>query len=62
MFQVFYHDNSIIILNDDNNKNMMLLPGQEKTLFEENPLLKDLQQNKTKRIFLENIYGLKKLP
>lgn len=62
MFQVFYHEGSIVIMNDDTENTRFLNEQETKILFNENPLLKALKDKKTVRVMLDDIHGIKDLP
>ena len=62
MYQVFYKKDNVVIMNDDNGKEKELTSCEEKTMFENNALLKTLRESKTKVVYLDNIYDIKDLP
>ncbi len=62
MYQVFYQENSIIIMNDNTEKTKLLTDKEMEILFNDNPLLEDLKEKKTKRIFLDNVRSINSLP
>lgn len=62
MFQVFYHEGSIIIMNDDTEKTRLLNEQETEILFTENPLLNPLKEKRTIRVLLDDIHGIKELP
>lgn len=62
MYQVFYEEGSILILNDETENTRLLSREEEIILFRENELLRKLQDKKTFRVFIDNIYGINNLP